>query len=193
MISRVGRWLAGLEAEADDVFERVQIDVRQVPELDAIARHRRLPEPFAEPLAEEVLVLDADDVERDAAGVGAEADLVEIAGLAVGTADRLRAIADIGIADDLARLVAAIEEPQIAAWRCVQDELVHGLQFLALGLGLIGEILRDLRLRVHIGRSFPLSSRPALPHRFIETTNDAGRNRPGVEIFPGGGCGLNGS
>lgn len=95
-------------------FERGDVDVLQRFELDAVAGHARLAEFLGVGAREVHLVVEPEDVDRDAGRVRAEADLIKIFGLAAGVFVSAKPVADVGIGNDFARVVLPVQEPQFA-------------------------------------------------------------------------------
>lgn len=71
---------------SDRRFEHGEVDVAKRAELDAVSRHTRLAEFSAVGLSQVCLVTQPRDVDGDAGRVGAQADLIELAGSPIGVA-----------------------------------------------------------------------------------------------------------
>lgn len=128
-------------------LQHVHINIRERFELDAIAGHARLAEFLSVGLGEIGLVVQPDDIDRDPGRVRADADLIEVARLAL--LHRLQAVSDVGVGDGFAVCVLAVQEPQLASRHRAEDAGVQRAHVAALGLGLRGEIALDLPLDGH--------------------------------------------
>ena len=113
-------------------------------ELNAIPRHTRFPDLLAISFAEESFVFQSHNIDRDAAGVRADADTEEFLRLAVRILYRVSAVTDIGIAHGLARCILAVLEPEFAFGGNLQNKLMQRLDFCSLGFGQGGDVVFDL-------------------------------------------------
>ena len=128
-------------------LEHIHINILQCFELDAGAGHARLAEFLSIRPGEICLVVQPDYIDRDPGRVRADADLIEVARLAL--LHRLQAVSDVGIGDGFAAGVLAVQEPQLASRHRAEDTGVQRAHVAALGLGLHGEIGLDLLLDGH--------------------------------------------
>src|SRR3954463_2115417 len=138
------RLLRSAEPISHGRLEHIHVDVLHRLELDAIAGDFRLADVASIGLGQVILVFDSKDIDRDPARVRAHADLIEIPGRSIGIVDGPEPVADIGIGDDLARLVPAVEEPRPAARRQLQYDLVQRAHVAAFWLRLLRNIALDL-------------------------------------------------
>src|SRR6201999_3462157 len=128
----------------DRGFQHGEVDVFQGFELDAISGDARLAEFFSIGLGQVFLVFDAEDIDGNSGGIGAQADLIKLPRLSIGIFDRPQSVSDIGIGNDFAFAVPAVQEPQFAARHGAQDRAVQHLHVAAFGFRLSSNVSLDL-------------------------------------------------
>ena len=111
--------------------QRVDVDVFQGLELDAIARNTRLAEFFPIGCGQVFPVLYSEDIDRDASRVCADANLIERPGLSIGILLGPGSISDVGVGDRFSVLVFSIQKPQSASWHELQNHAVQRLHVTA--------------------------------------------------------------
>src|SRR5262245_64493595 len=84
-------------AVPDGCLKSIDVDSREALELDAITRDAGLPDRGAVGALQIVLVLEAEHIHRDACGVRAQADAVELARRPIGVRDGVDAVPDVGV------------------------------------------------------------------------------------------------
>src|SRR6185437_8033024 len=135
---------------ADRRFEHGEVDVAKCAELDAVPRHTRLADVIAVGPGQIRLVIEPHDVDGDSAGVGTQANLIELSRSPIGVGYGPESIPDVRVGNRFAALVLAIQKPQPAVGHQLQYHAVQRLHVTALRLRLSGKVVADLRLYVHV-------------------------------------------
>lgn len=137
------------DAVAYGLFQYVNIYIFQRFESYAVTRNLSLTYAGSKMLRQVLFVRQAHNVYGNTFAVAAETDLVKRLRRAVFIAYAKLPVADIGVADHLAALVFAIQEPQPGIGQQLQHQLMQGQQVGAFGFLLAGEVSVDLFLCVH--------------------------------------------
>lgn len=133
----------------DDHLKNLHVSTSQFLKFDAEPRNAGLTESFAVGIDQLLLVGYAHDVDRDPVGIAADADLLEILGLAIGIVDGPQAVADVGVGNRFAGCILAIQEPELCPGHQRQHASVQLLHVAALGLCLRGDVSPDAFLHTH--------------------------------------------
>ena len=105
-----------LHAEANRLFQYVQIDVADRFELDAITGHAGLADRLSVSLREMPFICNAEQVNRNPCLVATDPDPEPFPRLAIRITQYLRAVPDGRIGDDFTLLVLSVVIPQLAVW-----------------------------------------------------------------------------
>src|SRR6185312_13528868 len=139
---------------AETIRDNSGSGVAKCAELDAVPRHTRLADVTAGGPGRRRLVIEPDDVDGDSARIGAQANLIELPGSAIGVGDGPEPIPDVRVGNRFAALVLTVQEPQPAVGHQLQYHAVQRLHVGALRLRLSGKVVFDLRRYVHVSLPF---------------------------------------